>query len=671
MIRGKRIGAAIGAVLLATAGWLAIGSAPAGAATGTLTYETVPSSLQRLRAVACPSATECVAVGYDQSGNPAGATSTDGGGTWTAAAMPGTESAGAIACPTLTHCVAVGPRDSVDVTDNGGATWTAHSAPALDQYAGVACPTAERCLMVGQDDFSGGVVISHDGGVTWPTVLSVFSELTGIACPSTNACVVVGPGAAAYTHNGGSTWAAASMNDNLSAVSCASESECVSGGYELGNGYPVTDASTDGGANWSQTITTPNAGGNYNGIACPGTGVCAGVGWNNSSPMLAFTTDGSTWPLASVDGAVAGLYGVACPSAAWCLAVGDNVSNDAVAVRIDMVSTALGIDTPTAPTSNAGDGIAPLALHATDSWNGATLTFSATGLPAGLSLDPSTGVISGTPQAACACTVHVTVTDNAGSTASATFTWTVTAHAAGGYRLGAGDGGVFAFGDDGFAGSAAPLAGAPIVGIAAMPDRRGYWLVASDGTVRAFGDAHAYGNAPAADVVGIASTPSGHGYWLVARDGGVFAFGDARFSGSGAAMGRHSIVGIAPTPDGDGYWLVASDGGVFTFGDAHWYGSTAAIALRGPVVGIRSTHDGRGYWLVASDGGVFAFGDARFMGSAAPISMGAPIVGLATTSDDRGYWVVGADGGIFTFGDAGFDGSTAAARLVAPIVGIA
>ena len=53
-------------------------------------------------------------------------------------------------------------------------------------------------------------------------------------------------------------------------------------------------------------------------------------------------------------------------------------------------------------------------------------TFSATGLPAGLSVNPTSGVISGTPTTAGASTVTATVKDSKGATASQTFNWTVT-----------------------------------------------------------------------------------------------------------------------------------------------------------------------------------------------------------------------------------------------------
>ncbi len=212
------------------------------------------------------------------------------------------------------------------------------------------------------------------------------------------------------------------------------------------------------------------------------------------------------------------------------------------------------------------------------------------------------------------------------------------------------------------AGVSLPGLNAPIVGIAATPDGRGYWLVGADGGVFTFGDAAFEGslgnltlNAP---IVGIASTPDGRGYWLVGADGGVFTFGDAAFEGSlGNLTLNAPIVGIASTPDGRGYWLVGADGGVFTFGDAAFEGSLGNLTLNAPIVGIASTPDGRGYWLVGADGGVFTFGDAAFEGSLGNLTLNAPIVGIASTPDGRGYWLVGADGGVFTFGDAAFEGS--------------
>jgi Putative Ig domain len=75
---------------------------------------------------------------------------------------------------------------------------------------------------------------------------------------------------------------------------------------------------------------------------------------------------------------------------------------------------------------------ASLQINATDSASGQTLTYSATGLPAGLSINSSTGLISGTPTTAGTSSVTVTAKDTTGASGSASFTWTISSSGGGG-----------------------------------------------------------------------------------------------------------------------------------------------------------------------------------------------------------------------------------------------
>ncbi|MGO9899306.1 MAG: putative Ig domain-containing protein [Solirubrobacteraceae bacterium] len=82
----------------------------------------------------------------------------------------------------------------------------------------------------------------------------------------------------------------------------------------------------------------------------------------------------------------------------------------------------VSVANPGDQVSSIGSAVS-LQLSASD-LAGGQLTYSSTGLPAGLSLDPSSGLITGTPTAASSSEVHVSVTDTAHVVGTTTFAWT-------------------------------------------------------------------------------------------------------------------------------------------------------------------------------------------------------------------------------------------------------
>jgi non-reducing end alpha-L-arabinofuranosidase len=94
-------------------------------------------------------------------------------------------------------------------------------------------------------------------------------------------------------------------------------------------------------------------------------------------------------------------------------------------------SNTVTVTSPGNQTGTAGTATS-LQVHASDSASGQTLSYTASGLPAGLAMNSGTGLISGTPTTAGTSTVTVSASDTTGATGSATFTWTISSAVTGG-----------------------------------------------------------------------------------------------------------------------------------------------------------------------------------------------------------------------------------------------
>jgi endoglucanase len=157
-------------------------------------------------------------------------------------------------------------------------------------------------------------------------------------------------------------------------------------------GNPQIQSGSGWNGTWSQTgetVTITNL--SYNGNLAPGASA-TGIGAN-------FNYSGTHTPASSVT----------------CTPAGGSTGNTVT------------VTSPGSQTTTVGTAVSR-QIAASDSASGQTLTFTATGLPAGLSIS-SSGLISGTPTTPGAFSVTVTAKDGTGASGSATFTWTITAAA--------------------------------------------------------------------------------------------------------------------------------------------------------------------------------------------------------------------------------------------------
>jgi hypothetical protein len=225
---------------------------------------------------------------------------------------------------------------------------------------------------------------------------------------------------------GSENFSSNSLNDNRELGLITTNSGVVSGLESAFNG-DFTGSSTDKVAIFSPgTQTSPVGSSVYLQIqgedTCTGTlsysasGLPAGLSINSSTGVISGTASTAGTSTVTVTGKdTTGPTG----SASFTWTVGSTAGNTVT------------VTNPGSQTGTVGTA-ASLQISASDSASGQTLTYSATGLPAGLSIGSGTGLITGTPTTAADDSVTVTATDTTGASGSASFSWDIGSGGGGG-----------------------------------------------------------------------------------------------------------------------------------------------------------------------------------------------------------------------------------------------
>ena len=333
-----------------------------------------PGQTGQLGAVSCFDARRCWAVGVPgpNATMPAGSATvvvatTDGGMSWSAQRVVGgyTPELSGIACPTKSDCIAVGSNGLssgvVITTDDGGKHWLSATTPTgAVTISSVECTGVADCTAL----VSNGTVTwssqTTDFGETWTqqgNLPASFVAAGALTCMPAGPCLVAGyvpaaaghgTGAIAVSQDGGQAWSSATVPSGigtLQSTACLSASVCLAGGSTSTTVSDVVPAagqllsSTDGGTTWSAVPGTVPVDDVF-GLACPSAELCAMVGtdWEGSpavsSGAVAQSNDGGSSFKASRSAYVPlALTALSCPTTAACVAVG----GDSVA-RVSLIS---------------------------------------------------------------------------------------------------------------------------------------------------------------------------------------------------------------------------------------------------------------------------------------------------------------------------------------------
>jgi hypothetical protein len=245
-----------------------------------------------------------------------------------------------VACPSASNCVAVGDlqvngtTDAVVVPVTNGTPDPPQLVPGVPYLSGIACPSTTSCYAVG--DF---MVVPITNG-TAGTPISSSVQLFDVACASPTACVAVGAGPAAVPITNGAVGSpvtypipSGTNGGNLGAVACPSSSGCSAYGTDTGTlcvphfpcvnyaEFEIVNIGPD--ASYVSSSALGGVGSTFGAgdVSCPSTSTCYQTGTLQGTPfVLNWPTSGT---VNDIQGAAVGdSFGIDCTSVTTCVGVG-------------------------------------------------------------------------------------------------------------------------------------------------------------------------------------------------------------------------------------------------------------------------------------------------------------------------------------------------------------
>ncbi|MEZ0066030.1 hypothetical protein ABIA32_002039 [Streptacidiphilus sp. MAP12-20] len=216
--------------------------------------------------------------------------------------------------------------------------------------------------------------------------------------------------------NGDTTLTGGAASSPYGDIAFSNQPYNIDQGANCGVGFVNSPGTLDGytmtlGHEWHEMMSDQNPAGGW-------TNHVTGSSYNGqeNSDECAWLKPGTTGGAANIS---FGSFGTYAEQASW----SNDTNSCAITHTILTHGNTVTVTNPGTQTGTVGTA-ASLQVSASDSATGQTLTYSASGLPAGLSINSSTGLISGTPTATGTSSVTVTATDTTNATGSTTFSWT-------------------------------------------------------------------------------------------------------------------------------------------------------------------------------------------------------------------------------------------------------